>query len=423
MREAWLDDLQRLLLYVAALASAAAWLRGRSPARAVEPALAAGAFVIVAYGLSGRLLPGLIELDRSESAAGRLEQPITYWNAMGLVAAIGLVLCMRMAGDDSRSDRTRSLAAAAAAPLGAGVYLTLSRGALAGLGAAVVVLVLLAATRTQLRATLLALLAAGAAALASGVFAEVRSLQGEPSGAVGEGLVVLVALAGIAIAAAVAQRRVAGAERTGRMRTGGLPLPRRAPVIAVGVLVLALGTVLAASYREGRVAGAPTESVETARLGSVESNRYAYWRVAINAFADQPVRGVGSGAFRQEWLRERELPEPAKDAHSLYIETAAELGLAGLALLALLFCGVAASGRRVHRRDPRLAVGWFAALVAWAVHAGLDWDWEMPAVTLIALAIAGAVIAAAEPEEENAPAAQEVPSPTSRAEPAAAGWQ
>jgi hypothetical protein len=29
-----------------------------------------------------------------------------------------------------------------------------------------------------------------------------------------------------------------------------------------------------------------------------------------------------------------------------------------------------------------------------AVHAGLDWDWEMPALALIAILLAGAVLAA-----------------------------
>jgi hypothetical protein len=32
-------------------------------------------------------------------------------------------------------------------------------------------------------------------------------------------------------------------------------------------------------------------------------------------------------------------------------------------------------------------------MAAWAVHAGLDWDWEMPAVTLPALALGAAAIA------------------------------
>ena len=94
-----LDDAQRVLLYVGALVAATAFLVPGRPARWLEPGLAGGALVVILYGLSERLLPWLIELDRSESAAARLEQPITYWNAMGLVGAIGLVLAARLAGD------------------------------------------------------------------------------------------------------------------------------------------------------------------------------------------------------------------------------------------------------------------------------------------------------------------------------------
>ena len=44
------------------------------------------------------------------------------------------------------------------------------------------------------------------------------------------------------------------------------------------------------------------------------------------------------------------------------------------------------------RGDPIVAAGG-AAFVVFAAHAGLDWDWEMPVVTLVALACAGVVLA------------------------------
>ena len=39
--------------------------------------------VVIGYGMSERLLPGLLHFAGSFSAEGRLEQPLTYWNAMG----------------------------------------------------------------------------------------------------------------------------------------------------------------------------------------------------------------------------------------------------------------------------------------------------------------------------------------------------
>src|SRR5215213_8607536 len=54
------DDMERALLYVGAFAAVAAASRPRSAARAAEPVLALGAFVVTGYGLVGRLLPGIV---------------------------------------------------------------------------------------------------------------------------------------------------------------------------------------------------------------------------------------------------------------------------------------------------------------------------------------------------------------------------
>ncbi len=94
---------QIVVLYTGMLVAASLLLRGKQAPRPVEPALAAGALIVIGYGLSERLLPGLLHFSRSVSAEGRLEQPLTYWNAMGEVAALGFVLSTRIAGDRSRS--------------------------------------------------------------------------------------------------------------------------------------------------------------------------------------------------------------------------------------------------------------------------------------------------------------------------------
>src|SRR5437764_12793451 len=96
------DDMERAILYRGAFLAVAAAFRPRSAARAVEPALAAGAFVVTGYGVVGRLLPGIAREHASLSSAGRLDQPLTYWNAEGALAALGLILCARIAGDNDR---------------------------------------------------------------------------------------------------------------------------------------------------------------------------------------------------------------------------------------------------------------------------------------------------------------------------------
>src|SRR6202012_5580168 len=77
---------QRVMLDTGVLLASAILLAPRGAQRAVEPALAAGAVVVIGYGIAGRLLPGVLHYARSISAQGRLEQPLTYWNAMGELA-------------------------------------------------------------------------------------------------------------------------------------------------------------------------------------------------------------------------------------------------------------------------------------------------------------------------------------------------
>ena len=97
------------------------------------------------------------------------------------------------------------------------------------------------------------------------------------------------------------------------------------------------------------------------------------------------------------WLHDRTVPEVVRDAHSLWFETAAELGIVGLALLLALFGGVAWSAAVARRRVPAAVAGPAAALAVWAAHSALDWDWEMPGgPTLTALVLAGLLIVLAD---------------------------
>jgi hypothetical protein len=395
-------DTQRLLLYLAVLTASAALLRGWATAEAVEPALAAGTLIVIGYGLSGRLLPGLIHETHSLSAAGRLEQPLTYWNATGALAAIGVVLCARLSGDGSRREVTRAAAAAAAVPLGVGVYLSFSRGALAALGAGLLVLLLLSFDRVQLRAIAIAVAGGVLASIPAGLMSGVRSLHGSAGTREGQGALMLALLLALMAAAGGLTLRLIRGGREPR------PLPAIKRVHLVGALVvLLLATALLVARSHEKTTASPARGATTARLSSIESNRYAYWRVAGHMFAAHPLRGEGSGSFAVEWLERRRIPEAAQDAHSLYIETAAELGLVGLAALAAFLWGEAAAGRRAYLRDRALTAGWIAALAVWLVHAGLDWDWEMPALSLIAVILAGALIAHGERQRELSPPAVE----------------
>jgi O-Antigen ligase len=397
------DDLQRLLLYLGFFTASLALLRGPVVRRWLEPAVVLGAVTVVGYGLAERLLPGLIELDRSRTAKGRLEQPLTYWNAEGAVAAVGLVLAVRIAGDPRRGRVVRGAAAAAGVALALGVYLSFSRGALAAVAAGLVVLFALAPEVRPLLRSAAAILGAGAAAaLVASRLPTVESLGIGQDGDTGDGLLMLGALVVLALAAAVIVTR----EPRRQWRQPSLGVSRPAAVLTLSIVVLLMAAIAYAAL-EGRPQGvSPQRTVGAERLGSIDSNRYRYWRVALDTWVDRPLIGVGSGGFLVEWRKQRDRVDESADAHSLYIETLAELGLVGLALILLFLGGTAAGAVRLYRLDPAAAAGLAAALAAWAVHAGLDWDWEMPGLTLMALLLGAAAVAWS---EEPRPA-REVPS-------------
>jgi hypothetical protein len=380
---------QIVALYAGALLAASMLLRERGAQRAVEPALAAGALIVIGYGISERLLPGVLHFQRSISADGRLEQPLTYWNAMGELAAIGLVVCLRMAGDATRSRAIRLLATAAAAPLGMGLYISFSRGALFACLAGTLTLVVVAPTRERWRSGGIALASAVAAAVVSSPFGAVTSLTGSAAGREREGVITLALLALTIVVVTGVQWLIIRAETP-----QAIGLPRRAPLVAVAVICVGLALAIAVGAKEH--SKQPLSRGAT-RLATLQSNRYSYWSVALRAFSDQPLRGVGAGGWSVYWLRYRPVGEFAQDAHSLPLQTLAELGLVGLALLLSVIGGVAVAARQALRRAPALAAGPIAGAVTYLAHSPLDWDWEMPAVTLTALLLAGLLLALAEP--------------------------
>jgi hypothetical protein len=385
------DDLQRVLLYLGYLFAATVLFRAAWVTRLLEPLLAGGTLIVTGYALSERLVPDLVDLSESATAGGRLEQPLTYWNASGALAALGVVLCVRMMGDPARPRGLRIAAAAATVPLATGVYLSLSRGVLAALAVGLAVLVALAPDgRAQVRAVGIALVTSIPACVAAGALPAVRTLGDDIGTRRAEGLVMLAVLVALATVAALLARREASAARP-----PGEPLhPRHRMLATAGVGLALFGALLAAAALESKPESrSPAFGADPHRLQSLDSNRYSYCRVALDTFADRPIQGRGSGAFGVEWLQHRDVDDPTREPHSLYLGTLAELGLVGFAALMALVWGVAAAARRLWRANPRLAAGPIAALVLWAAHAGIDWDWEMPALTLVALALAGALIA------------------------------
>ena len=403
LRDGALGDAERLWFYAGYAIAAALALRGRALAW-IEPALAVGGAVVGAYALATRLLPTVVPSTHSLSAGARLDQPLTYWNSLGLLMAMTAVLLIRIATAPEHAYRFRTLAAALVPIPGLALYLTFSRGAVAVLGVGVIVFVALTRQRRATAIVIATVGCAGAAAVAASRFPAVDSLEGSATKQGAAMLVILLVLCAIASVLHVAIEHGAVDRFRLRSRAGAAGL--------VVVAVLAAGAVVAATHSPGT----PSASISTgkggvqlpsnsARLSTLKTNRPSYWKVALQGFADNPLKGVGGHGFQQLWLQKRHISESVQDAHELYLETAAELGIVGLLLLAGWLAGIVQAFLRLLRRPGgRIAyAGVAAASGAFLVHAGLDWDWEMPGVSLPFLALAAALLgAAADGELERA---------------------
>jgi hypothetical protein len=184
---------------------------------------------------------------------------------------------------------------------------------------------------------------------------------------------------------------------------------REAPVAFAAwtlALALAAGAFLSATGRPDTWASArwneftnmssaaSTPDSDASHFGTGVSNRYDYWRVAWHTFEDDPVQGVGAGAFSVPWLRSRSIGESVTDAHSWQAGALAETGLVGLMLTAAVLLFPLARIRTARTSPgawPIAAVALGGAGVYFVLHASLDWLLRIPAVAIPGLVVLGAL--------------------------------
>lgn len=391
-------EYDRTLLYLVLLVLFASLPRTDRLATWVAVAIMLGTAIVGGAELVAWCAPDWLTVGDADSRI-RLSWPISYWNGAGVLAAIGLVVAAHLTCA-RRVPVAIAVPAAAAVPIGVAViFFSVSRGALVATAAGVLMLLGLAHLRT-LATGLLATVPASVATVlvANGVHGLNRTHVG--AGALREGHSALVLIAACAAAAAVVRlvlvavdRRLAArpARRLGpRVRVGALT----ATVALLAVTAVAVDAPARTSDAADRFASSSSVSSDLApskRFTSLGNNgRLGHWRVALrDGFDAHPVRGVGSGTFATLWTRYRKTTFTVLDAHSLYLETLAELGLVGIVLLAT--CLMTMLGMLVRRARRRTGAwgGLAAAAIAWAVAAGYDWMWELPAVTAPIFAAGG----------------------------------
>ena len=242
---------------------------------------------------------------------------------------MGLVLCARLAGDRTRGRRRCARSPPpATAPLGAGVYLSLLARGDRRRGAR---------PRDARRRGAVARAAAGrrSLALASGAAAAACAAARSPASRRWtarrrpdrDGAIALVLCSR---SSPRPRRCAAGGSSRGAPAADALPWARRlAPVAAAAVAAVAVGLVVG-GLAERPSAAELAAGAQAQRLTTVSSNRYEYWRVGLAAFADHPLdAGSAPAASACAGCRSARSPRRVRDVHSLVLEQAAELGLAG----------------------------------------------------------------------------------------------
>jgi hypothetical protein len=383
-------ELERLLVLVGVVAAALLLSRGRFGRHLLAGVVAAIA-VIATFSLLTRLVPDRVGVHDGTSIY-RLAQPIGYWNGLGVFVAMGLLLALGFAAR-ARSLGARALCGALLVALPPTLYFTFGRAAWLALFAGLLVAVVVDMRRLQLLAALLVL--APLPALGVYLASRERGLThaGVPLARAAHdghrllGILAFLALvnAALAVALALLERRVE------------VPVPLRqafAVAVTLTVVVVALATfdrygspttLVSRAYTSFKAPPPHAQQNLNRRLLSFSGNgRADLWRLAWDQWRVHPALGSGAGTYERYFL----VHQPANvgfvhDAHGLYVETLDELGPVGLALLLVVLLTPLA-GLRVARRHP-LAATAAGAYVAYLVHTGVDWDWELPAVTLAGL--------------------------------------
>jgi len=423
------QDAGRMLAYSAFFAAAVALARV-APGRwaAVLGGVILAAVVVCGYALLTKVFPD--QLDASDIYA-RLRAPYSYWNAIGLTAAMGVIGCMWLGARRAGHALISALAYPAMGLMLLTLMLAYSRGALLALALGAAVWFCIAPIRLRGAAVLL-VGAAGAAGVVAWDFSKhaissdnialgPRTAAGHQLGALIAAMLILLTLAGLLIGFYTSRQAPSMVTR------------RRAGALLLSILAFAVvGFVgaLAASHRglSGSVSHAfhslsdPNARVPNTpgRLTAVSSVRARYWKEALKVFQADPVLGAGAEGYATARLRYRTAPIEVRHAHGYVVQTLADLGLVGLALtLALLVAWMIAAGRGTHPFNRRWS-GWptledwrsvirarwrhvpmrytpervgmltmLSIVVVFGIHSLVDWTWYVPGDACVALLCAG----------------------------------
>jgi O-antigen ligase len=402
--DAW-EGANRTLLYLLVFTLFACW-----PQRARTATLLLGVWTSALIALAAFTA---LHIDAASTARlatlvpdGRLAYPSGYPNANSAQWLMAFWPALLLARSARLPWAWRGLLAGGAVLLAEVALLSQSRGSLYATPVMLVLVFALLSDRLRTFALLvpvtLAIAAAAPAVLAVGNQLQAGNVEPHRlhSAVTAMFLAALAVGLVVALGAALETRRAPSEALAKRVR-GGLA------IAATAVLVLGAIGGLA-------VAGNPVKRVESAwhsfkggygansgpRLVSgLGSNRYDFYRVALDEFVAHPLLGIGADNFQQQYLQHGRSEETPRYPHSVEIRTLVQSGLLGT-LIALVGLGAAllAVARTLRTADP-LARAVAAAAVAgfayWVVGGSFDWFWEFAGLGAPAFALLGLVCALA----------------------------
>jgi tetratricopeptide (TPR) repeat protein len=406
--DAW-EGANRTLLYLLVFALFALWSQ-----RGASAALLLGTWMLAMVALAGFVM---VHVDTASNlgglfSEGRLKYPGGYENASAAAWAMVAWPALLLAESDRIAWGIRGLLAGGTVLLVELSLLSESRGMLYATALTLILVFALFPGRLRRFVVLLPVAAGVALSTPSVLSVGDRLLHGGNAKAAIHGATAATFAAAVVVAAVVALGAAVESRRA-FSPSSALRIRRAVGVLAVASLVAVVaGGWVAVGDPVARVrhgwdtfkskSGYAANGAGNRLTSGLGSQRYDFYRVAIDEFLAHPLVGIGADNFQQQYLRHRRSDETPHYPHSVELRTLTQTGVLGallglLGLGAALFAGARAGLSRTGRRTDPLGAAVAAAALGgftyWLVHGSFDWFWEFaglgaPAFALLGLACA-----------------------------------